>query len=400
MAKYNWRGQDRFQNRIKGSIIADNPPQARQRLFQQGIMVTSLAKNWQFSSRLTLTQQSEFLLQLALLLQAEVPLKQALQLLQEHCTHQAIYQLLKQCLHTLNIGLPLSHALQAEKKLLSPHEWQLLYSGEQSGQLASVIQQLADQKKHQQQLRQQIKKILFYPLMMLVISLTLTLFLLLFIVPTFADLYAQQQQALPFLTQFLMDISAFLQHYLWFIFGLLCFIIMLCYISYARFPAFKTILLKLICVIPAIQKLYLNIQAIHFFSILATMLQAGITLQQSLMTFLPQQSLLTTKKNSLLEKEARQCLTALQQGLRFSDGLSHHFIALQTRQMLIIGENSGKLSHTLNYLATQAQQQLSTQIDLFAKLLEPLLMLVIGSIIGVIIVGMYLPIFNLGNIIL
>ncbi|MFC0323484.1 type II secretion system F family protein [Gallibacterium melopsittaci] len=400
MAKYNWRGKDRFHNRIKGSIIADDVSQARQRLAQQGIIVKTISKNWQLPTRLTLAIQIEFFLQLSLLLQAEVPLKQALQLLQEQCSHQSLYQLIKRCLHTLNIGLPLSHALQTEKNLLSPHEWQLLYSGEQSGQLANIIQQLAQNKRQQQQLQQQVKKILFYPVTMLTISFALTLFLLLFIVPTFADLYAQQQQLLPFLTQILIHCSYFLQQYLWILIALFSLGIFIGYFAFTHLPNVKIYLLKMACIIPSIQKIYLNIQTIHFFSILSTMLQAGITLQQSLTTFLPQHRFSSTQQHSLLEKEVRQCLVTLQQGLRFSDGLSHRFLQPQARQMIIIGENSGNLSKTLQYLATQSQQHLSTKIELFTKLLEPFLMLMIGTVIGIIIVGMYLPIFNLGNIIL
>lgn len=400
MAIYKWRGKDLFQNKIKGVIIADNPQQARQRLYQQGIVVHSFSRNWQLFSRLTPRLQAEFLLQFSLLLHSGIPLKQSLQLLQENCHHQALYQLITRCLQNLHRGLPLSHTLQAEKNLLSHSEWQLLYSGEQSGQLAQVMQQLADNKQKQVKLRQQINKILFYPIMMLTISLLLTLFLLLFIVPTFADLYQQQQQQLPYLTQFLLTLSQFIKND--FIF-LLIAIILLCtviYWSYNKLPQLKIGLLKLVCLIPTIEKIYLQTQAIHFCSILATMLQAGITLQQSLQTFLPSTITFAQSPKLLLEKEAYQCLSALQQGFRFSDGLSYGFLSQQTRQMIAIGEQSGQLDTMLHYVANHLQQQLSNQIDLFAKLLEPILMLIIGAIIGVIILGMYLPIFNLGNVIL
>ncbi|WKS98903.1 type II secretion system F family protein [Gallibacterium salpingitidis] len=401
MAKYRWRGKDRFQNRVTGNIIADNAQQARQRLYQQGINVLSLSRNWQLLPRITLVQQAEFFLQFSLLLKAEIPLKQALQMLQAHCHNEKLYQLLTHCLHQLNIGLPLSTALQTEQQFLSNYEWQLLYSGERSGQLSAVIQQLAESKKRQAALQQQIKKIIFYPVMMLSISLLLTIFLLLFIVPTFADLYSQQQQSLPWLTQFLLTISQFLQHYLIYlciVMPLLCFGMYQCYL---RLAIVKNTLLRVLCLIPSINKIFLTIQSIQFFSILSTMLQAGITLQQSLNSFFPQSTNFAASYNhSLLAKEARQCLQALQQGLPFSNGLSYRFISQQTRQMIIIGEQSGKLTHILCHLTEHNQQQLSAQIELAAKLLEPLLMLIIGSIIGIIIMGMYLPIFNLGNVIL
>ena len=400
MAKYLWKGKDRFQNRVKGIILADTPQQARQRLYQQGIQVLSLARNWQIFTAFNLAQQAEFLLQFSLLLQAEIPLKSALVLLQQQTQNEKAYQLVSRCLHHLNLGLPLSAALQNEKNFLSTHEWQLLYSGEHSGQLTHVITQLAESKQNQAKLQQQIKKIIIYPAMMLSISFVLTIFLLLFIVPTFADLYAQQQQSLPWLTQLLLTLSQFLQTQLWFLCGGVFLCGLMLYQTYRKFPQLKHYCVRLLCVIPHINRLYCLIQSIRFFSILATMLQAGITLQQSLSSFLPQTKQLKPKIYSHLAKEASQCLSALQQGRRFSEGLSYTFISQSDRQMIIIGENSGRLAQILHYLTEHHQQYLSTQVELFAKLLEPILMLIIGSVIGVIIAGMYLPIFNLGNTIL
>src|SRR5699024_112868 len=185
MPEYRWKGKDQFGNSVKGVLIADDREQARQRLFAQGIFLSSLNKNWQFSPTLTLEKQAEFLLQFALLLQAEIPLKPALQMLRESCDSTSLYQLIGRCLTALNSGFSLSTALKNEKQFLSEQEWQLLYSGEVSAELAKVMKQLADNKLRQLKLRQQMKKIMFYPLMMLSVSMLLTVLLLLFIVPKF-----------------------------------------------------------------------------------------------------------------------------------------------------------------------------------------------------------------------
>ncbi|MGY6772838.1 type II secretion system F family protein [Gallibacterium sp. ZY190522] len=402
MPEYRWKGKDQFGNSVKGVLIADDREQARQRLFAQGIFLSSLNKNWQFFSTLTLEKQAEFLLQFALLLQAEIPLKPALQMLQESCDSTSLYQLIGRCLTALNSGFSLSTALKNEKQFLSEQEWQLLYSGEISAQLAKVMKQLADNKLRQLKLRQQMKKIMFYPLMMLSVSMLLTVLLLLFIVPKFADLYDQQQHALPLITQVLLQSSQFLQNYLWQLLAVFVVGIVVLRWCYLMFPSLRRQLLKLACLVPSIQRLYLQLQQIQFYTILSSMLNSGITLQQSLATFVPQSGYQRSRAatESILAIEAQQCLQSLQAGQRFSSGLSSRFIPYQAKQMIIIGENSGNLVQMLHYLAEQSQQNLSNQVEVFSKLLEPILMLIIGSIIGVVIAGMYLPIFNMGNVVL
>lgn len=259
MPEYRWKGKDQFGNSVKGVLIADDREQARQRLFAQGIFLSSLNKNWQFFSTLTLEKQAEFLLQFALLLQAEIPLKPALQMLQESCDSTSLYQLIGRCLTALNSGFSLSTALKNEKQFLSEQEWQLLYSGEISAQLAKVMKQLADNKLRQLKLRQQMKKIMFYPLMILSVSMLLTVLLLLFIVPKFADLYDQQQHALPLITQVLLQSSQFLQNYLWQLLAVFVVGIVALRRCYLMFPSLRRQLLKLACLVPSIQRLYLQL---------------------------------------------------------------------------------------------------------------------------------------------
>ena len=133
------------------------------------------------------------------------------------------------------------------------------------------------------------------------------------------------------------------------------------------------------------------------------MLQAGVPLTQALESFLPRTPTWQTNKtlvsDAVLDKEVRSILQWVSQGYAFSDSVSSGLFPIDAQQMLQIGEKSGKLAPMLQHIAENYQEKLNHQIDLLSQMLEPLMMVIIGSLIGVIMMGMYLPIFNMGSVI-
>ena len=133
------------------------------------------------------------------------------------------------------------------------------------------------------------------------------------------------------------------------------------------------------------------------------MLQSGVALTPALNSCRPKQQTWqiqrTLKGDILLQQEVRSILQWVSQGYPFSESVSSHLFPMEAQQMLQIGEKSGKLALMLRYIADNYQEKLNHQIDLLSQLLEPLMMLIIGSLIGIIMMGMYLPIFNMGSVI-
>lgn len=132
------------------------------------------------------------------------------------------------------------------------------------------------------------------------------------------------------------------------------------------------------------------------------MLNSGIPLQQSLYSFLPQNSINIQKKiegDLTLINEVKLTLRGIEQGYKFSQSVSSNLFSIQTQQMLQVGEKSGNLGLILQHIAENQQQQLDHQIDLLSQMLEPFMMVIIGGLIGLIMLGMYLPIFNMGSLI-
>lgn len=231
-------------------------------------------------------------------------------------------------------------------------------------------------------------------MVVLVISLLLTLGLVLFIVPQFAELYGESAEKLPFFTQILLNFSLFLRQFgLWLMLGFLVIFIAFKIIKKHSKKQKKTKLWREN--LPIFGELFRLSRLCNFSFSLSLMLKAGIPLPLALQSFLPY----ATTQDPRLKRDIDKALKGLHQGYAFSTSLSPHFFPPAAKQMLQIGEQTGQLGEMLGRIGKDTQQKIDHQIEMLSQLIEPLLMVVIGSIIGVIMLAMYLPIFNMGSLI-
>ncbi|MDG6895917.1 type II secretion system F family protein [Volucribacter amazonae] len=399
---FYWRGKNRFQQQQRGVIIAQTALLAEQMLFQRGLQQIKLQRNWQLRHRINHKEICALLTQLATLLKATIPLNQSLHLLWQHCENLALYAWLKLIITDIENGYSFSQALSQHQSYFTAQEQQLIKAGEMTGQLVDVCQQIALQRQQQLRLQQKVQKILVYPIAVLLISLLLTLLLLWFIVPQFAQMYDEQTD-LPMFTQLLLSFSHYLHQY-----GLMSLLIILI-LGGVIHKALKSSLwfyhqkIKCLGYIPLFNRLLILMRTINFCQALGLMLQAGLPIQQALQSFLPLSINKPTKQipikaDPILANEAQHILQSLQQGYCFSESINEGFLPQQALKMLQIGEKSGKMVFMLQQVTQYYREQLEHKLDLLAQLLEPLLMLIIGSVIAIIMLGMYLPLFNMGNI--
>lgn len=403
---FNWQGINRFQQKQRGSIIALNPQAAQQILLARGLQRIKLQRNWQVPRRPKATELCDLLVQLATLLQSAVPLKNSLQILQQNCVNIALYAWLSRLLVDLETGLNLSQAIQKQQMrsqvaYLTVQELQLIRVGEMTGNLAQVCQQIATYRQQALALQRKVQKILLYPAIVLSVSLILTWLLLLFVVPQFAAMYGNNE--LSTFTAVLLTLSTVLQQY-WLhmlsLFALFGWLLRSRLKNSAAWRAKKILFMQKI---PLLRRIIQLNRLISFCRNLQLMLQAGIPLNQGLNSFLPQQ--LSWQKQQMestdvvLTTEVRRILNCLGQGYPLYQSVSEPFFPEQAKQMLEVGEKSGKLGLMLQHIADNYQQRLDHQVDLLSQMLEPMLMLIIGSLIGLIMLGMYLPIFNMGSLI-
>ena len=405
---FKWRGINRLQQKQKGTIVAESAVIAQQQLMSRGLQHIKLQQNWQLNSKPKNAEVCALLSQLATLLQAAVPLKNSLQILLQHCTNIALNSWLRQLLKDIESGLAFSQALEKQHlgkqhTYLTYQDRQLIKVGEMTGKLPTVCHEIAQHKQQALALQRKIRKILLYPVLVLGISLILTALLLLFIVPQFAEMYDNSSAPLPTFTQVLLTLSQGLQDY-W-LHLLICMTLTTLFIR-ARLkysPWLNRQKSRLINAMPVLNRIVQLSRLVGFSRSLFLMLQAGVPLNQALQSFLPQNPSWQRSPNVqgdwLLIEEVQSILHWLQQGYAFSASVSGHIFPLAAQQMLQVGEQSGQLPKMLQFIANDHQQQLDYQIDLLSQMLEPLLMVIIGGLIGLIMLGMYLPIFNMGALV-
>ena len=400
---FYYQGSNALNQKQKGSIIADTKQQAHFQLISSGLTHIKLQQNWQFGAKPKNSEISELLNQLATLLQSAIPLKNSLQILQQNCTQIMLNEWLERLLQSIESGLAFSQAIEHQGKYLTQQEIQLIQVGEMTGKLSVVCKKIATHRSQSLALQRKLQKIMLYPSMVLGISLLLTLALLLFIVPQFAEMYGGNNAELPTITAILLSISNFLKQNI----GILLFFAFSFFLFYnfylkrqTWFRQQKNQLISITPIFGTIQKLS---RLVNFSQSLQIMLQAGVPLNQALDSFLPRTQTWQTKKalvnDIVLDKEVRLILQWVSQGYAFSNSVSSELFPMEAQQMLQIGEQSGKLALMLEHIAENYQEKLNHQIDLLSQMLEPLMMVIIGCLIGIIMMGMYLPIFNMGAVI-
>ena len=400
---FYYQGNNTLNQKQKGSIIADTKQQAHFQLISRGLTHIKLQQNWQFGAKPKNSEISELLNQLATLLQSAIPLKNSLQILQQNCTQIMLNEWLERLLQSIESGLALSQAIEQQGKYLTQQEIQLIQVGEMTGKLSVVCKKIATHRSRSLALQRKLQKIMLYPSMVLGISLLLTLALLLFIVPQFAEMYGDNNAELPTITAILLFISNFLKQNIGILlfFAFSFFLFYNCYLKRQTwFHQQKNQLISITPILGTIQKLS---RLVNFSQSLQIMLQSGVPLNQALDSFLPRTQTWQTKKTLVndiaLDKEVRSILQWVSQGYAFSNSISSDLFPMEAQQMLQIGEQSGKLALMLEHIADNYQEKLNHQIDLLSQMLEPLMMVIIGGLIGIIMMGMYLPIFNMGSVI-
>lgn len=397
---FNWQATNQLQQKQCGMIVAESVDIAKMMLFQRRLQNIKLQRNWQFSYKPKNHEVYELINQLALLLRSSVPIKQSLQLLQQTCIIIPLNVWLNQLIRELERGLSLSQAIEKQAKYFSSQEQQLIKVGEMTGNLSLVCERIAIHRQQSLILQRKIQKILFYPILVIIISVILTLLLLIFIVPQFAEMYATNNAKLPVFTLFLLNLSEGLQHYFWQLGLLIGLSITFIRLRLRQSLHFVRIKNNLISLFPFVGRITQLSRLISFSRALALMLSSGIPLNQALQSFLPKQQSWQVRKmyigDPLLNSAIETALYWLNQGYALSDSVASDFFPIQAQQMLKIGEESGQVAQMLEHIADKYQQDLNHQVDLLSQLIEPMLMLIIGGLIGAVLIGMYLPIFNMG----
>lgn len=391
--QFHWQARNKFQQKQRGKLLAENHLEVEKYLLNKGFQQICIQRNFHFNQQIKQEEITQFIQQLGQLVQAHIPLKQALLMLVSQCQQIKLFLWIRQIITLLEAGYAFSDSLQKINQYLSSQEIMLIKIGETSGQLAIILSNLAQSRQKAEKLQKKFKKIMFYPVIVLVLSLGLSLFLLLAIVPNFIELYRNKQQTLPLITEILFSLSNWLQESFYFIIFSFIFIFFL-FFWLRKYQWIMKVKIILLSHLPLFHSLFRYTRIIFFSQNLTLMLSAHIRLDKALSSFLSEKP-----QDLLLHKEIQQILQSLQQGHSFSESLNPMTFSEEMCQMVAVGEKSGQLAKMLSYITQRYQQKLDEQIDLLSQLLEPILMIIIGILVGSILIGLYLPIFDMGAMI-
>ena len=392
--EFHWKAVNRFQQKQKGKLLARNQTELEQRLIKKGFQQIKISRNFILPKNPKSEEVTQLISQLALLINAKLPLKQALSLILENTQNIKLYLWLEEIIRSIELGYSFSTSLENLNCYVESQEIQLIKMGEISGKLGIILENIAKSRSESEKLFSKVKKIMFYPVMVLVVASTLLIGMLILIVPKFAELYSAKDKTLPFITEVLFFLSNLLiDNYTFMLFLFVLSGILLSFLA-KKTTVITKIKYHILSNFPVFKNIIAQSRIIYFTQNVALMLNASLRLDLILETFLSNK-----QADPILQKECQSVLTLIKQGYAFSECLNTDVFESQTVQMLSVGERSGKLAEMSEYVSQIYKKKLDDQLDILSQLLEPALMVILGGIVGTIIVGLYLPIFDMGSLV-
>jgi type IV pilus assembly protein PilC len=346
------------------------------------------------SGRINASDSALFTRQLATMLSAGLPLLQSLELLAQGSDHKRLRSLILALAAQVNGGTSLASSLRKHPQVFDGLYCDLVDAGEQSGSLDASYQRIADYREKAQALQAKINKALVYPAAVIAVAVAVSALLLIYVVPQFATLFADFEAELPALTQFVIDLAARLEANFVQLLGALLGALWLFKRAYAKHPALRDRIDSMALQLPIIGTILRQAAVARFARTLATTSAAGVALMKAL------------ECAAAATANARYRNAVLSMRDSVNSGMPIH-VAMQNSglfptmaiQLVFIGEQAGSLEAMLTKVAAAYEQQVDNLVDHLTALLEPMIMVVIGVLVGGLIVAMYLPIFSLGKVV-
>ncbi|KAA0263155.1 protein transport protein HofC [Hafnia alvei] len=393
-ALFTWLAIDSAQQLQSGVCLAQQKEQAFSQLQIQGF--TPLKMQRQYSLRPLAWKNADCIHtieQLAALLHAGLPLAKCLLMLSEDHPHSHWRCLLQRLAQQVSMGVPLSEAMVAFPDIFPPVYSKTIATAELTGRLDQSCFALAEQQKRQAELRTKIGKALRYPALLLSVTLIVIVIMLVWVLPQFSDLYRSFNAPLPAFTRALMACSQVLIQHAPLIIGINISAVPLMLWRYQRSPSFRKQTQRMLLRLPIIGRLISTANLSQLFFSLAMTQQAGLPLLKGL------DNAAQAQQNPIF----RQAVENVSHNLRQGDALS---LAIKQQlvfptlcfQLIRVGEESGGLDHMMSRLAQHYQHQANSLSDALAQMVEPIMMVIMGIVVGGLVLAMYLPIFQLGSI--
>ena len=391
-----WRGTDKSGKRTNGELAAKSDAIARTELRRLGIRVISIKKKpkplFTSKSKITSKDISIFSRQLATMLEAGVPLVQSFDIIGKGHENASMKDMLLGIKADIEGGDTLAEALGKHPLYFDDLFCNLVAAGEQAGVLETLLDKIATYKEKTESIKAKIKKALTYPISVLVVAGIVTTILLMFVVPVFEELFQSFGADLPAFTQFVIGLSEWMQKWWWLLLGTIGTIVYTFIFFKKRSRPFNQFLDKTLLNIPAIGVILHKSAIARFARTLSTMSAAGVPLVEALSSVAGATGNVVYSNAVIKMRDDVSTGQQLQYSMQQAKIFPHMVI-----QMVAIGEESGSLDNMLAKVADFFEEEVDNAVDNLSSLMEPLIMSVLGVLIGGLIVAMYLPIFKMGT---
>jgi len=394
---FSWRGKDQKGTALKGTLIAVNEAAVRASLRRQGLVPTQIRRQstlFQRRAKITPGDIAVFSRQLATMLQAGIPLVQGFDIVATGHENPAMQKLLSAIKVDLESGTTLAEALAKHPIYFDDLFVNLVNSGEQSGALETLLDKIATYKEKTEAIKKKIKKALTYPAAVLVVAIIVTAVLLVFVIPQFDDLFKGFGADLPAFTQMVVNLSEFVRTQGWvIIIGLFAASSAFMYFK-KRSRRFNEFLDRALLKTPIIGEIVRKASIARFTRTLSTMFAAGVPLVEAL------ESVAGATGNIVYEKGTYEIRTEVATGQRLQRAMeATELFPNMVVQMVAVGEESGSLDEMCAKVAEFYEADVDDAVDNMSSLIEPLIMAILGILVGGLVIAMYLPIFKLGAVI-
>nr|BAU79788.1 putative pilin biogenesis protein [uncultured Aquificaceae bacterium] len=333
-----------------------------------------------------------FTRQLGAMIGAGIGITQALEILGQQLPNPTLQEAINKVKDDVLTGVSLSKAMVKHPNVFPSFLINLIAAAEESGKLDETLKRATIYYEKLAAIKGKIKSASWYPTAVLVIATLIVLGLLTFVVPTFAEIYSSMGGELPFLTQILINISNNLKANIIFIIG---FIMAFVFINRQIYKTYsgKKFYHKLFLKIPLIGKILHKGALAKFARTFATLINGGVPIIRAI------EIAASTVGNILIEESLQKTKEEVEKGKPFSQSLNKNFFPLMFVAMASVGENTGRLDEMLDTIATFYEDEVDREVDALISTLEPLMMVVIGGIVGFILIALYLPIFKMGELV-
>lgn len=392
---WEWEGKDRAGKVVRGELRAESENVAKTQLRRQGINVLKVKRRrGGFGRKITEKDIALFTRQLSTMMRAGVPLLQAFDISAKGHGNPAVTKMLLEVRADVETGLSLAEAFRKKPLYFDKLFCNLIAAGETGGVLDSLLDKLATYKEKVLAIKGKIKSALIYPSAIIATAFIITAVIMIYVIPAFKDLFSSFGANLPAPTMFVIWLSDGFVHWWWLIFGTIFGALFGFFYAFKRVPKMQEQMDRVLLKLPVIGDIIRKATIARWSRTLATLFAAGVPLVEAL------DSVGGASGNQVYSEATKQIQSDVSAGSTLNYSMQRtNLFPNMVLQMTSIGEESGSLDQMLEKIADFYEEEVDNAVASLSSLLEPVIMVILGVLIGGLVIAMYMPIFKMGQVV-